>query len=236
MTSKRFDINSLEELVTYAVEHGRIAKEDKFRLNDSTNWEYVDKSAGEQWQTKDSDLSHLEWRLQRYPLDDSTLVQIRLDYPGLSVDEVKSRINQDRKDHQKLQPEQVRVTTWTLEEQTDYSKKYFYLSLELGQQLDQIWTHRPWYKGSSCMNRVGGLTILGMLKRLKKDAGLLDEINKRQVEAEAKQLVQARHNRTQTVAQKAQELIDIINHYPEYNEMDFTNMTVGLLAAMLEKK
>ena len=95
-----------------------------------------------------------------------------------------------------------------------YSPDRIYLSEELGAAVDGIWTKRVTSTWSSTPQRVGVMTLSGILKRLgKTDIG--KQVKKIQAEAKAKAEKASRNRVRKEARLRATELLDLITRNPE---------------------
>ena len=165
MKAKTKTLETVEQLVEYALRLSTWNSSQRWKLEDRSRKEYVDLEAGNAWQTE---FYAVPWAS-----------------PGIPAHE---EFEKARKALYERQPEQRDKTTWTLVAAGDsYSPDRICLSEELGAAVDGIWTKKVTSTWSSTPQRVGVMTLNGMLKRLgKTDIG--KQVKKIQAEAKAKAL------------------------------------------------
>lgn len=149
------NVNDIDQLANLLVTR-KIDDGDSWALESRGDNKWVDEAAGEAWwklMHQVEDELKVKYPNHRYYGDDPESLAYNAEYEA-RVEAVK--------------PEQRWVTEWYLNKRGDnkWGITRIYLSVELGERLDTIWTKRPMYRGSKTMNRIGGMTIRGMMKRL----------------------------------------------------------------------
>lgn len=189
-TEMRFE--TIDDMAKFVLERTYRATQ-RYFLEDRTSWEYIDEQAGEEWQKK----------------KDAII------YPGMS-DEKKYQAYVKANDKlEVIRPEQKQVVTWSLRESSSsWNSSYIYLSVELGEMLDKIWTRKPPYRGASYENRTSSLTIPGMLKRLGR-TDIAQQVKEAEQKAKLEQEKRHRNNKREEIRKAAKNLLDLLTANPD---------------------
>lgn len=141
MKLREFTAETLEDLIALTIAHNtRQDDATKYTLEFRTGYDFENKADGEAWHA-----------LQDGP-----------DVPRYG----DADYAEWKRNWREIEPKQVRVESWHLSAQGDRNYR-INLSEKVAKQLDAIWTKRvPNY--STMPQRVGALTLAGMLKRLEK--------------------------------------------------------------------
>ena len=208
-------IKTVEELANFAVAklHYSVTK---FELRDSSERVWDDPEAGKAWLAEE----YHEFQMTRVVFE---------------TDEERTVWKEEL---QIRRPEEHTVETWWLSEKSKYygySDLIIHLSTELGHLLNGIWKQVPYYRGATYTHRdLHGLTIVGMLKRLG-ETGVGAQIKQAIAAAEAKALINRKHNIAECVTDKAREIL--YDADPDgLLEMDFSNTTIGELVYHLTNR
>jgi len=191
MKAKTKTLETVEQLVEYALSMSSYNSGQRWKLEDWSRQEYVDLEAGNAWQDEHN---KIKW--------------VSFGQPG------HEEYQQIRQESYSRMPAQRDKITWTLVASGhSYSPDRIYLSEELGKAVDGIWTKKVTSTWSSTPQRVGVMTLNGILKRLgKTDIG--KQVKKIQAEAKAK-AEKASRNRVRKEARRlATELLDLIENHP----------------------
>ena len=191
MKAKTKTLETVEQLVEYALRMSSYNSGQRWKLEDWSRKEYVDLEAGNAWQDEHN---KIEW--------------VSFGQPG------HEEYKQAKQESYSRMPEQRDKTTWTLVAAGhSYHPDRIYLSEELGAAVDGIWTKRSARYGSY-MDRVGVMTLSGILKRLgKTDIG--KQVKKLQAEAKANAEKASRNRVRKEARLRATELLDLIARNPE---------------------
>lgn len=179
---------SLEDFVRLAVLDTR-----RWVLKDFSSWEYEDKEAGiEYWKTRNG----LE-----------TIRLAKTSSPD-QVAEAEEKLNnlQD--------PTRVLVYKYWLEESKSgyYRNDRIELTQELFELLDGVWTkkERDWWKGH--FDRVGRMSLKGLLKRLDQEISQ-EDIKKAQQEAERLMEVSKRNIARKYIRNQADKMLELVEKF-----------------------
>lgn len=192
MNKQDVTFNTIEDMVRFVVENSPRISADRWQLDVTTNWEYIDKEAGEKWDEENSKIPYV------YHRD-----------PG------RKAYEKIQKQLEKRRPEQHHVTHYTL--RTSYSHFRVWsieLSNELGKLIDSTWKKGTRGRYSSFVQRVGSVTMAGILKRLG-NTDVDKQIKKAQAAIEAETQKNSRNISRRTVKHHAEEIIKLMDKHPE---------------------
>jgi hypothetical protein len=201
MSKESITLETVEDLAKFATSHIQPwMQSKKYDIHSNSSWEWDDPAAGKTW--SDNRPSY------------------RSNDPTWAVEDNA---------YSETRPDSHTVKSYYLESRT--SGRHFdtiWISETLYNLLDSVWTKREAYHGSTYTKNVGGLTLVGMLKRLGKTEikGQVDAALKAAQDQEAANLKASRQD---TARRLAKELAEFMARFPGDTNMMFTISSNGVI-------
>lgn len=209
MNSKNIiKFETLEELVTYAENLRYAATKYKLIHNEQKRW--VDEAAGDAW-----------WEERN-----------NIKYPGFEASAKEQKAYEKaRAENNEKRPEEKIIHTYYLADNSMWGRECFYLSRELFEMLDGIWTYGPRWRGSDVKERKGALTLPGMLKRLGK-TDVSKKIKETQQREKAAAEKRSRNYDRKQIREASQKLYDLLKNTG--HEFDVKASTMIDIAGLID--
>lgn len=185
-TKQQIEFETIEDVVKYTESNPLAITLRRWKLSKNTHHPYIDKKAGQKW--------HDEY----YGI------------PYVSINEPGYKDYVLRKEHlEKQEPKRTTVTDYYLIDNSGYRSIYLYLSKELYDLFDSVWTKSPRWRGSNEMENKSSLTLPGLLKRLG-NTSVADKI--KQAEQAQKALLEkrARNYERKQIREQSQKLFELL--------------------------
>lgn len=216
---KNITFTTVEELATYVLANPY--NTDRFNMDETSNQVYDNPQDGTAWDELNREASNRRWKYRR-------------ENPGCEeTPEYQAMIaNEDAL--QKIRPPMHTKHYLTLRETGDgWSRKYFYIEGELVDQIKNIWTYKPSYRGSTYLRPAGALTWKGILTRLgKSDIG--KQINKIIADKKAQDEKNSRNYQRKLISQKADELVKLLKANSDSLGLDLVQIPLPELVKLVE--
>jgi hypothetical protein len=198
MSKEPVNLLTIEDLVEYVIGHPDDTS--KYELSEVSLWKWDNLDAGVAWNDKWDELQNTT-DYSTYYSDPG--VRASIDAREKTIQDERPSMHVDRK-FSLVQ----KVLMWS-------TGRHIHLSVDLGEQIDAVWTKVPYYRGSDTLkNSVQGLTLAGILGRLgRTDAK--NQVKAAQAKIKAAREKEDRNNIRLYAAKKAQELLNLMNRTPE---------------------
>lgn len=227
MKPQNTKFEKVQDLVNWLTESPYRTNE-KYSLSSWSHKVWDDEEAGKAW-NKEYYALPMVWRHNfehytedghHYTFDETGYREAEKAY-DTAQDEIISRC-----------PSEHIETTWTLEKARGSS---IALAEEMGQLLDSTWTKRT-SRYSSLKERVGMLTVGGMLKRLKADKGLNEAINAAKAAADHQQEVNRINSARSQIRRYAKEIVGLVEQAKLGDESEQISILLNNLVVLQEQE
>ncbi len=209
MSKDIITMNTVEDMVAKVLGNTHWGKI-KFQLHDSTDEVYNDPESGQAWEMEFS-----AW-VETLGLDERG-------YKRYAFSDLIPEEEAERKLLVARRPEKHPESRYYLYESGGrWSNQVIDLSPELGAMVEDIWTMRPMFRGSSMTKRVGMMTLPGILKRLGLN-GLDAQIAEAKKVEELKEDKNRRNSNRRYLRKISQEYLDGFEAAGWINKMGLTD-------------